>query len=261
LSFWEAIFLGVVQGLTEFLPISSSGHLVLFQRLFDLEEGALTFDILLHLGTLLAVFAVFWRDILEILKHPFGKMGRLIIVGSIPTAAIGFLFKDYFDTVFASGSTLGVEFLITGAVIWWADTARTGLKKEREMSYVDAFLVGTLQGAAIMPALSRSGLTIMGAVFRGLDREFAAKFSFLMSVPVILGAGVFDIREAMLEGVVIGAPELFGTLTAAVAGYFAIKYMITLIVRRGMRMFSWYVFVLGGLILLDQLFTQFFFRF
>jgi undecaprenyl-diphosphatase len=261
LSLWEAIFLGVVQGLTEFLPISSSGHLVLFQRLFDLEEGALTFDILLHLGTLLAVFAVFWRDILEILKHPFGKMGRLIIVGSIPTAAIGFLFKDYFDTVFASGSTLGVEFLITGAVIWWADTARTGLKKEREMSYVDAFLVGTLQGAAIMPALSRSGLTIMGAVFRGLDREFAAKFSFLMSVPVILGAGVFDIREAMLEGVVIGAPELFGTLTAAVAGYFAIKYMITLIVRRGMRMFSWYVFVLGGLILLDQLFTQFFFRF
>lgn len=261
LSLWEAIFLGVVQGLTEFLPISSSGHLVLFQRLFGLEEGALTFDILLHLGTLLAVFAVFWRDLLGIMKHPFGKMGRLIIAGSIPTALIGFLFKDYFDTAFASGETLGVEFVITGVVIWWADTARRGFKKEREMGYADAFLIGALQGAAIMPALSRSGLTIMGALFRGLDREFAAKYSFLMSVPVILGAGVFDISDAMEQGMTIGLPEILGTLAAAVAGYFAIKYMIALIVKRGMRMFAWYVWLLGGLILLDQLFTQHFFKF
>ncbi|ASS75524.1 undecaprenyl-diphosphatase [Tumebacillus algifaecis] len=261
MSLWEAIFLGVVQGLTEFLPISSSGHLVLFQRLFGLEEGALTFDILLHLGTLLAVFAVFWRDIRELIKNPFGKMGRLILAGSVPTALIGFLFKDYFDAVFASGSTIGMEFIITGCVIWWADTVRKGFKKEREMGYVDALLIGTLQGAAIMPALSRSGLTIMGALMRGLDREFAAKFSFLMSIPVIIGAGVFDLSDAIEQGMTIGATEIIGTLTAAVAGYFAIKYMISLIVKRGMRMFAWYVWLLGGLILLDQLFTQFLFKF
>lgn len=265
MSLWEAIFLGVVQGLTEFLPISSSGHLVLFQKLFGLEEGALTFDILLHFGTLIAVFAVFWRELLEIIRNPFGKMGRLIIIGSIPTALIGFLFKDFFDKTFASGATIGVEFIITGIVIWWADATRRGWKKEREMTYTDALIIGTLQGAAIMPALSRSGLTIVGALFRGLDREFAAKYSFIMSVPVILGANVMELKDVFEQtatgATVIGPLEIFGTLAAAVAGYFAIKYMIRLIVNNGMRMFAWYVWALGGLILLDQIFTQMYFQF
>ncbi|MGB8957215.1 MAG: undecaprenyl-diphosphate phosphatase [Tumebacillaceae bacterium] len=266
LSLLEAIFLGVVQGVTEFLPISSSGHLVLFQRILGLEEGALTFDILLHFGTLLAVFAVYWRDILAILRNPFGKMGRLILAGTIPTVAIGLLFKDYFDTLFASGATIGAEFLITGAVIWWADAARNGGKGEREMSYGDALLVGTLQGAAILPAISRSGLTICGALFRGLDREFAAKYSFLMSVPVILGANLMEIKD-MLEGSApgavggIGLAEILGTLAAAVAGYVAIKYMIRLIVSKGMRMFAWYVWILGGLILFDQIVSNMYFHF
>ncbi|PWK15540.1 undecaprenyl-diphosphate phosphatase [Tumebacillus permanentifrigoris] len=265
MSVLEAIFLGIVQGLTEFLPISSSGHLVLFQRLFGLEEGALTFDVLLHFGTLVAVFAVFWRDIVAILKNPFGKFGRLILIGSIPTALIGLVFQDFFDEVFASGATLGVEFIITGVVIWWADHARRGTKQLREMSYGDAILIGTLQGAAILPAISRSGLTIMGALFRGLDREFAAKFSFLMSIPVILGANLLEIKhlvdgEATQAGA-IGMNEILGTLFAAVAGYFAIKYMIRLIVNKGMRMFAWYVWVLGGLILFDQLVTKVYFHF
>jgi len=259
MSLLEAIFLGVVQGLTEFLPISSSGHLVLFQRLFGLEEGALTFDILLHFGTLIAVFAVFWRDILALLQNPFGKFGRLILAASIPTALIGLLFKDYFDELFKSGSTLGAEFLITGVIIWWADSLRKGRKGEREMTYLDAALIGTLQGAAILPALSRSGLTIFGALLRGLDREFAAKFSFLMSVPVILGANVMELKDAAYAS--IGAPEIAGMLAAAAAGYFAIKYMISLIVKKGMRMFAWYVFALGGLILLDQIVTRLYFHF
>ncbi|MFD2171219.1 undecaprenyl-diphosphate phosphatase [Tumebacillus lipolyticus] len=261
MTLWEAIFLGIIQGVTEFLPISSSGHLVLFQRVLHLEEGALTFDILLHLGTLIAVFAVFWRDIAQILRNPLGKMGRLLLVGALPTAVIGFLFKDYFDAVFASGSTLGAEFVITGAVIWWADAARQGFKREGEMGYADALLIGTLQGVAIMPALSRSGLTIMGALFRGLDREFAAKYSFLMSIPVILGAVVFDLSDAMAAGTTIGIAEVAGMLAAAIAGFFAIRYMVALIVRRGLRAFAWYVWLLGGLILLDQLFTNYFFKF
>ncbi|KEO84256.1 undecaprenyl-diphosphate phosphatase [Tumebacillus flagellatus] len=265
LSLLEAIFLGIVQGLTEFLPISSSGHLVLFQRLFGLEEGALTFDVLLHFGTLIAVFAVYWRDIVDMLRNPFGKFARLIVVGAIPTAVIGFLFQDLFDELFSSGATLGAEFVITGVIIWWADSARRGTKGVREMGYGDALLVGTLQGAAILPAISRSGLTIMGALFRGLDREFAAKYSFLLSIPVILGANVLELKdivtgEAANAGT-FGVKELLGMLAAAVAGYFAIKYMIRLIISKGMRMFAWYVWVLGGLILLDQLFTQTFFHF
>lgn len=263
MSLWEALFLGIVQGLTEFLPISSSGHLVLFQKLFGLEEGALSFDILLHFGTLLAVLAVYWRDIVEIVRNPFGKLGRLILVAAIPTAAIGLLFKDYFDEVFASGETLGVEFMLTGLVIWWADAARRGYKKEREMGYGDALIIGTLQGAAILPALSRSGLTIMGSLFRGLDREFAAKFSFLISVPVILGANLLHLKDlAQGEGgaaMSFGLPELAGTMAAAVAGFWAIKYMIRLIVNKGMRMFAWYVWVLGALILIDQYVTKWYF--
>jgi undecaprenyl-diphosphatase len=264
LSLVEAVFLGIVQGLTEFLPISSSGHLVLFQKLFGMDQGAMSFDILLHFGTLVAVLVVYWRDIVEILKNPFGKMGRLILIGSIPTALIGLLFKDLFDKLFASGATLGAEFLITGVVIWWANEARQGKKRAREMTYADALLIGTLQGAAILPAISRSGLTIMGALFRGLDREFAAKYSFLVSVPVILGANLLDLKDMFESGEVankIGSVEMIGMLAAAVAGYFAIKYMIRLIVSKGMRMFAWYVWVLGFLILFDQLVTQRFFHF
>lgn len=264
-SLWEAVFLGIVQGLTEFLPISSSGHLVLFQRLFGLEEGALTFDVLLHFGTLIAVFAVYWRDILHLLLNPFGKLARLILVGAIPTAVIGLLFKDMFDSMFASGATIGAEFVITGVVIWWADSARRGSKGLGEMGYRDALLIGTLQGAAILPAISRSGLTIMGALFRGLDRELAAKYSFLVSIPVILGANLLEMQDVVKGSSsltsTIGLVEIFGMLAAAVAGYFAIKYMIRLIVNKGMRMFAWYVWGLGALILLDQLFTHKFFHF
>lgn len=267
MSLWEAIFLGIVQGVTEFLPISSSGHLVLFQKLIGLEEGALTFDILLHFGTLLAVFAVFWRDILEVLRRPFGKLGRLLLIGSIPTAVIGLTFKDFFDRVFASGATIGVEFILTGLIIWWADSAAKGWKKEREMGYTDALLIGTLQGAAILPAISRSGLTIAGALFRGLDREFAAKYSFLVSIPVILGANLLELKDALEASATgggagtIGLYEILGMLAAAVAGYAAIKYFIKILITKGMRQFAWYVWILGGLILFDQLFTNFYFHF
>ncbi|HEU4962627.1 MAG TPA: undecaprenyl-diphosphate phosphatase [Bacilli bacterium] len=267
MSLWEAIFLGIVQGVTEFLPISSSGHLVLFQKLFGVEEGALTFDILLHFGTLIAVCAVFWREIMEVLRRPFGKLGRLLIIGSIPTAAIGLIFKDFFDRVFSSGATIGVEFILTGIIIWWADAAAKGWKKEREMGYTDALLIGTLQGAAILPAISRSGLTIAGALFRGLDREFAARYSFLVSVPVILGANLLELKDALeLSSTgggagLVGLPEILGMVAAAIAGYAAIKYMIRILVTKGMRQFAWYVWILGALILFDQLVTKVYFHF
>lgn len=261
MSLIQAIILGIVQGITEFLPISSSGHLVLMQKIFGITEPALLFDTCVHLGTLLAVFAVFREDILSILKKPFQKMTWLLIAGTIPTAIIGVLFKDFFEELFHTGSTLGVEFLVTGLILLWSGTQQNGKKGLKQTTYLDAAFVGLMQGAAILPAISRSGLTISGALFRKLDREFAARFSFLLSIPAILGATVFqlkDIAEAGSTGLSYGT-LVTGSLAAALAGYLSIKYMLEILKKGKLKYFSYYVFVLGALVLIDQYFTHIFF--
>ncbi len=260
---WEAIFLGIVQGLTEFLPVSSSGHLVLFQRLFGIEEGALIFDVAVHVATVAALFTVFWRDIWTMIRQPFSRLTLLVIAGTIPTGLLGVLFKDSFEEMFHSGASLGAGFLITGAVLWWAETTRAHDKDIEHMSYVDAVFVGTLQGIAIIPAVSRSGMTIAGALLRGLNREFAARFSFLLSIPAILGAAVVKTNPLMAmvkAGTGIGTTELvLGMISAALFGYAAIRFMLWVIEKKSLRGFSWYVWTLGILILADQLFFHAFF--
>jgi undecaprenyl-diphosphatase len=263
MTLWHSVLLGFVQGFTEFLPVSSSGHLVLFQKLFGInEETSLTLNVFLHFGTLLAVVIVFWKDLLSVIVQPFGKLSRLIIIGTIPTAIIGITLEDYFERLFASGVTIGIEFMITGFVLWLAETEAIGRKRLQETGYIDAAVIGTLQGAAILPAISRSGLTIVGALFRGLDREFAARFSFLLSVPAILGATLMEgkkVWEGDAVGFAIGLPEIAGTLVAAISGYIAIRFMVKQIVERSLKLFSLYVWVVGGLILFDQMFTHKFF--
>lgn len=258
----QAIILGIVQGLTEFLPISSSGHLVLMQKIFGITEPALIFDTSVHLGTLLAVFAVFKDDILSILRKPFQRLTWLLLAGTIPTAVIGVVFKDVFEEMFHTGSTLGIEFLITGAVLMLSGMQKSGKKGVRETSFVDAAFIGVMQGAAIMPAISRSGLTISGALFRKLDREFAARFSFLMSIPAILGAAAFQVKD-MLEigggGGISYGTLVAGSLAAALAGYVSIKYMLEILRKGKIRYFAYYVFVLGALVLVDQYITHIFF--
>lgn len=257
----QAILLGIIQGVTEFLPISSSGHLVLFQKILGVAEPTLTFGIVVHLGTLVAVFAVFWKDIISLLRRPFQRLTLLLIAGTIPTGIIGVVFKDFFEELFASGRTLGVEFLITGLVLYFAENLNRGYKDVEETSYLDAAFVGLMQGAAILPAVSRSGLTISGALFRNMDRDFAARFSFLLSIPAILGAAVFDIKDVLEIGVEnldsssLGAGFIF----AAVFGYISIKYMIGMLKRGKMRVFSYYVFILGALVLINQYLTHIFF--
>jgi undecaprenyl-diphosphatase len=258
----ECLILGIVQGLTEFLPVSSSGHLVLFQKIFGIEEGALTFDVALHLATLIAVFAVFWKDIISVITKPFSRLTLLLVVGTIPTMAMGFLLKDFFEKTFESGATLGVEFLFTGLILWYTESVKSKGKGVEKTTYADAALIGVAQGIAILPAVSRSGLTIAGALFRGLDRDFAAKFSFLMSIPVILGAGLLDgykvMKDTGLSGL-DGGPYIIGMLAAAVSGYFAIKIMLKILAKGSLRKFSYYVFAVGGLVILDQLFFKVFF--
>lgn len=255
----EGFILGLVQGLTEFLPVSSSGHLELMRRILGIQNDMITFDVAVHVATLVAVFAVFWKDILEILKKPFGKLPMLIVVGTIPTVIMGFAFKDKIESIFNSGSTLGLEFILTGLILVYAERVRNSNKQLKETTYTDAAIIGVAQGIAILPAISRSGLTIAGALFRGLNREFAAKISFLMSIPAIMGAAVLEGHDLFkspggIEASLDLFPLIVGVLAAGISGYFAIKFMIKILTKGSLKVFSYYVFALGIIIIIDQLF-------
>ena len=260
----QAIILGIVQGITEFLPISSSGHLVLMQKIFGITEPTLMFDTSVHLGTLVAVFVVFKDDIISILKKPFQKITWLLIAGTIPTVIIALVFRDTFEQMFHTGSTLGFEFIVTGIILLWSGMLISGHKHVKETSYFDAIFIGIMQGIAIMPAISRSGLTISGALFRKLDRDFAARFSFLLSIPAIIGATVFQMKDIIEAGsgtgggIGLGA-LLVGSIAAAIAGYISIKFMLQVLRSGKLRYFAYYVLVLGAFVILDQYVTHIFF--
>lgn len=262
MNLFEAVVLGIVQGLTEFLPVSSSGHLVLLQRLLGIKEPALLFDTMLHLGTLVAVLVVLRKDILAILRKPFQRMTALLLIACVPTFAFAMLFQDAIEAAFHSGATLGWSFLFTGAVLLSSEalarrvTRSGGGKGIETMTWLDAALIGTLQGVAIFPAVSRSGMTISGALARGLDRDLAARFSFLLSIPVILGAAVFQSKDLILDGAAAGdgftLPLVVGTIVAGVVGGFAVKFAMDVIKKSSLKYFAFYVFGLGALVLLDQ---------
>lgn len=255
MNFLEAFVLGAVQGLTEFLPVSSSGHLVIFQHLFGLNEGPLTFDVLVHLGTLLAVFIAFRDDIVNICKHPFDRLSWLIIVGCIPAGLAGFLLAPLFEQAFESLLVVGIGLLITGALLKISEYLahqHFGLKTADETSYKDAVFIGIIQALAIIPGISRSGSTIAGGLISGLDREFAARYSFLLSIPVIIGAGVFQLRDLFVNGIPAEnvLPYIVGPLTAALFGYFAIAVVMKMVRRGRLSIFSYYCWTVGSLTLL-----------
>lgn len=260
MSLFEAFVLGAVQGLTEFLPVSSSGHLVLFQKLFGLSENVLTFDIAVHLATLIAIVVVYYQEVRYILSHPFSKWVWLLVVGTIPALVFGFFFKEWIESLFESGRTLGIEFILTGLVLLSVELFAKNQRKTLERTTTgDALVIGTAQAVAILPAVSRSGLTISGALFRGLDREFAAKFSFLLSIPAIVGAVVLDLPDAIKT---MSSPNpseisigvlLMGMLSAGVSGFLAIRWMIYILKKKNLKGFALYVILLGGVILGEQL--------
>lgn len=258
MSILEAILLGIVQGFSEFLPISSSGHLVLLQKIFGIKEGALTFDIALHLATLVAVMVVYRKKIIEIIKKPFSKLPVYIVLGTIPIGILGLLFNDIIERFFETGATLGVGFIFTGLILMLAENIG---KKERDLEKMkasDPLLIGTAQAVAMLPAVSRSGMTISSALALGIERKTAADFSFLLSIPAILAAVVLDVYKMVKTGEntlsAIGvAPIIVGMIFAAVCGYFAVRTMLKLIQNRKLKYFSWYLWGLGALVLLDQL--------
>jgi undecaprenyl-diphosphatase len=295
MSIFQAVILGAVQGITEFLPVSSSGHLVLFQHIFGITEPTLFFDTLVHVGTLAAVFTVLWKDIWGILRRIIQPLTFYLIVATLPAVIFALLFKDFIENAFSSGSFPGFAFLITSALLIIAEvlskragkpdrsggSAVSGAGK-KEMKWPDALIIGLLQAVAILPGVSRSGSTLSGALSRGLDRDFAARFSFLLSIPAILGALVLQLGElakragitetgtgpapeAGVEAAAAGtggigaAPLIAGAFAAALVGFFSIRLMLKIVRERSLWGFAVYTGILGTLVLIDRFGTRFFF--
>lgn len=268
----QAILLGTIQGLTEFLPVSSSGHLVLFQSLFGLQEPEVFFDICLHAGTLIAVFAVFFREILSILKtlarlpalgreaggmkSLFGtntdvRISVLIVAGTIPTGLLGVLFHGIADRIFSNLPLVGIMLLVTGTLLWITRGLKTSGRLVSGMGMKDAVLLGIVQGLAIVPGISRSGSTISAALLMGIDREVAGRYSFLLSIPAIVGAIVLGFESDLLEKSSAPAAALIGgTLAAALVGYLALVYLLKIIKHGKFYLFSPYCWVVGILALI-----------
>ncbi|MHC6203160.1 undecaprenyl-diphosphate phosphatase [Breznakiellaceae bacterium SP9] len=264
MSVFEAIILGIVQGLTEFLPVSSSGHLVLLQTVFGIQEPMLLFDTMVHVGTLAAVFTVLRRDIWSILKKPLQPITGYLVIATIPAVIGALVFKDLIENAFESGLFLGFAFLLTALILANSEIiARHSLKvkNQENMNWLDALFIGVLQAVAIVPGVSRSGSTLSGAIVRKLDRDFAARFSFLLSIPAILGALVLQIKDLSdgKTGGTFNAAMLIGTLSAAAVGFFSIKLMLHIVKNRSLLGFAAYTAVLGLLVLCDQNSTHFFF--
>lgn len=244
------VLLGIIQGLTEFLPVSSSGHLVIFQSLLGIPHS-LAFDTIAHLATALAVLVFFRRDIMELFTAK-RKMLWLILLAGIFTAVLGLGFKDYFENLFSSVTAVGFFLLLTGVVIIAGEKLGKGQRDLGQMNVWDAVIIGLAQGLAIAPGLSRSGTTISAALGRNLNRDLAARFSFLLALPTILGAGIVQSKEIIKAGTVgIGfGPLLLGFVAAFISGWIAIKIFMEIIRRASLRGFAYYCFVVGILILI-----------
>lgn len=251
----QSIILGIVQGLTEFLPVSSSGHLVIASKILGLRSD-IGFDILLHLATLLAVCAYFASDIFEIiksffgsrtLKDPYFKLGIYVIAGSIPTAIIGFSLKDIFESMFSSLPAVGSFLIISGIMIMLAGRFSVTRKGINRLSIIDSLIIGAAQGCAIAPGLSRSGTTVSTSLLLGLEPELAARFSFLLSIPAIIGSSIFK-SKAVFAG--MSREEFAGFIAAAIFGYLAIWLFVRLIERKRIKGFAYYCFAAGILSLI-----------
>ena len=277
----QSVFLGILQGLTEFLPVSSSGHLAIAQNIFHVDTGgSILFDILLHLGTLAVVFIVYWKDIWELIKEALSMIGDifanlvirfrnrgaitltpyrriiknnyrkfvlLLIVSTIPTGIIGVAGKKLVE---AAGETLlipGICLIVTAVLLWISDQAQDLGKIPQNVTWRDAVIIGIAQGFATLPGLSRSGATITACLLCGLNRKFAVKYSFILSIPAILGAAVLEIGDVAASEI---SPSLLfiyaaGILSAAVVGYFCIRGMLKVVRRRKFHYFSIYCLAAG----------------
>ncbi len=262
MSIIKASVLGIVQGLAEFLPISSSGHLNLLEILMNVQmEQQLLFNILLHVGTLVAVLVVFWREWLHMILHPIkDKTLLLLVIASLPALAAKLLLGDKLDELITGSALLGISFLFTGfllALTQWVSQRNQTIRRETgEVGVLHALVMGVLQAIGILPGVSRSGSTIFGGVASGLDRMTAAKFSFMMSMPAILGSFLSEGYDAYKAGTLVQSENLLaflvGMVFAAVSGYLAIRFFLKIITKVSLHWFALYVVLLGIAVIFMQ---------
>ncbi len=281
MSLLEAILMGVIQGITEFLPVSSSGHLAIFKILFDIEtDTGMLFDVLLHLGTLIAIFIAFYRDIFRMVEEAFAMLGdffcdiriffgnvffrrdepyyrlvnnsyrkfvMLVIVSTIPTGIIGYKAADVVEAASEVLLVPGICLIVTSVLLFLSDRVEDGIKTPKNVTYSNAFFIGICQGYATLPGLSRSGTTITACLLSGFNRKFAVKYSFIMSIPAILGAVVLkltDLAELKVTAADAGCYAA-GILCAAVVGYVCIRTMLVVVRKRKFTFFAAYCLLVG----------------
>ncbi|HMM05772.1 MAG TPA: undecaprenyl-diphosphate phosphatase [Clostridiales bacterium] len=241
MNWFEGIFLGLVQGLTEFLPVSSSGHLTIFSYFLNAKEAGLTFDILLHFATLLSVIICYRKDLWELIRHPLQRYVLLIIIASIPAGIAGVVFGDFFASLFENIWVPAIALLFTAALLFVADRFRGDLQG-KDMTWWMALFIGVMQMIAICPGISRSGATIFIALLIGLSRTEAAKFSFIMSIPVILGSFLLETVSVVKNTGTFALEPVFlvAAAVAAVSGVLAIKLVVNLLNKGRLRYFAYY---------------------
>lgn len=268
MSFLSAILMGLIQGIAEFLPISSSGHLALFQNFFGMEnfeETQMFFTVLLHFGTLISVFLVYWKDIVEMIQEfclgmaalfskgggntpppPARRLTMLIIIATLPLF-IMVLFKGAIESLFSSPVLVSCALIITGFILFFSDRLARGHKNAKTATVLDALIVGAGQAVAIIPGISRSGTTISIGIMRGFDRTFAVRFSFLMSIPAVLGATVLELKDSLEAGIDLTLLPVYlvGVAVAAVVGYFSIRLVHSLANKGQFGRFAYYCWAVG----------------
>ena len=256
MTLFQSIVMGLVQGLGEFLPISSSAHLVLVPWLFNWHDPGLTFDVALHLGTLIAVILYFWKDWLRLItagltnvKSSDGRLFWYLVAASIPGGLIGFLLESQAATIFRTPLLIAVMLIIMGIILYWADQKSRKTTEIKDISFANAMWIGLSQALAIIPGVSRSGITITTALLTGLTRASAARFSFLLSTPIILGAALVKIPDVVANPALINLNFIVGMLVSAITGLVSIYVLLRYVQSKSFLPFVWYRFALGAIVI------------
>ena len=256
MSTLQAAILGLVQGLGEFLPISSSAHLVLIPWLFKWNDPGLTFDIALHIGTLIAVAIYFWKDWLKLItkgltdiRSTEGKLFWYLVAATIPGAVVGFLLEKKAETIFREPVLIATMLILLGVLLYWADRKSVKHIEMNRITFRTSLFIGLSQALAIIPGVSRSGITMTMGLLMGLTREGAARFSFLLAAPIIFGAALVKLPFLISNPSIITINFIIGILVSFVIGILSIGFLLRYVQTRNFLPFAWYRFILGSLVI------------